>query len=351
MRMIEKRRLAPVLAAAFILILASLSLAQDTGKTVQVAAGQKMKVEGIILAHQPDGVTLRSLNGTIYNIAISGSTEMKEKKGNPFRGAKQYSKVDLAPGLQVEAKGTGNSSGSIAATEIRFKNDDFLMAQAMAVRVAPVENQVKETQARLGQDEQNAQKLSGEVQELSAASDRARSAVKAAQETANNAMGAANDARSRADNAQAGVKVTNERITSLDEYQVKESTIVHFNAGSVVLTKKDKEELQKLADQVKSEKGFVIEVAGFASADGNVAFNRKLSQRRADAVIQYMAENYVIPMRRFITPMGYGESQPVADNHTRTGRTENRRVEVRILVSNGLAAPAESSAPSVSSLK
>ena len=84
----------------------------------------------------------------------------------------------------------------------------------------------------------------------------------------------------------------------------------------------------------------MIEVAGFSSSDGNEAYNRRLSQRRADAVIQYMAESSSIPLRRFITPMGYGESQPVAGNDTRAGRKENRRVEVRVLVSKGLT-PAE----------
>jgi len=77
-------------------------------------------------------------------------------------------------------------------------------------------------------------------------------------------------------------------------------------------------------------------VAGFASSDGDVELNRRLSRKRADAVIQFLAENHGIPLRRFVVPMGYGESQPVGDNDTRDGRKENRRVEVRILVSKGL---------------
>ena len=119
--------------------------------------------------------------------------------------------------------------------------------------------------------------------------------------------------------------------------------------GSAVLSPEDKSELEKLATQAREEKGFLIEVAGFASADGDEAFNRRLSQRRADAVIQYMAENYSIPLRRFVTPMGYGESQPVSDNKTRTGRKENRRVEVRILVNKGLTASGSSAEMATSS--
>ena len=76
-------------------------------------------------------------------------------------------------------------------------------------------------------------------------------------------------------------------------------------------------------------------MTGYASSDGDEAFNRRLSQKRADAVIQYLAENYSIPLRRFVVPMGYGEKNPVADNSTSAGRKENRRVEVRILSQQG----------------
>ncbi|MBO0726985.1 MAG: OmpA family protein, partial [Blastocatellia bacterium] len=65
---------------------------------------------------------------------------------------------------------------------------------------------------------------------------------------------------------------------------------------------------------------------------------RALSERRADAVKRYLAENHDIPLFRIITPFGFGEAKPVADNATRDGRKQNRRVEVAILVSKGLTA-------------
>ena len=61
-----------------------------------------------------------------------------------------------------------------------------------------------------------------------------------------------------------------------------------------------------------------------------------LSQRRADNVIRYLVENHQIPLRRIITPYGYGESNPVAENDSRDGRAQNRRVEVKLLVNKGL---------------
>ena len=67
--------------------------------------------------------------------------------------------------------------------------------------------------------------------------------------------------------------------------------------------------------------------------------NRTLSQRRAESVVRYLAEKHDISLRRIVLPFGYGEAMPVADNGTLEGRKENRRVEVKILVSKGMTQP------------
>jgi outer membrane protein OmpA-like peptidoglycan-associated protein len=337
MKTIRYRSWIPILFTAFVLVTTSITFAQNQtqANTVQVPAGQNMSIEGVVVAQQSDSMIVRGTGGAVYTVTFANGPAIKEKKSNPFRGAKKYTQADLVPGLQVEVKGSGTNSGEIAAREIRLRNDDYKVAQTMDTRVVPVENTLKETRTRLGETEQNAQRMSGQIQELSAVSNAARGGAKAAQETADGAMTAANDARSRADNAKAGVQAANERITSLDDFSIKHTATVHFKVGSAALSEESKSELEQLAAQAQIEKGYVIEVAGFASADGNDVYNRRLSQKRADAVIQYMAENYSIPLRRFITPMGYGKSQPVSDNKTLAGRKENRRVEVRILVSKG----------------
>src|SRR5205814_9256632 len=83
--------------------------------------------------------------------------------------------------------------------------------------------------------------------------------------------------------------------------------------------------------------GYHIEVSGYAyeSLDNNG--NRQLSQQRAESVVRYLVENHNIPLRRILTPFGYGAMNPLADNTTREGRTENRRAEVRVLVNRGLS--------------
>src|SRR5262249_46501354 len=103
--------------------------------------------------------------------------------------------------------------------------------------------------------------------------------------------------------------------------------------------------LDDIAKKALAAKGYVIEVTGFADSTGNTAHNRVLSQRRADAVIHYLVETQQIPLRRIVTPFGFGESNPVADNATREGRAENRRVEVKVLVNKGLNQPAPTMNP------
>ena len=85
---------------------------------------------------------------------------------------------------------------------------------------------------------------------------------------------------------------------------------------------------------------YMIEVTGFASADGSTAKNKALSDRRAEAVKDYLIEQHKIPLRRLTTSYGFGELEPIADNKTREGRAQNRRVEVKILVNKGLTQPA-----------
>jgi outer membrane protein OmpA-like peptidoglycan-associated protein len=254
---------------------------------------------------------------------------VKERKSNPFRRAKNYATTQLLRGLNVKVEGRGDSGGNLVAEDIKLRTEDLRAAQSVESRVTPVEGRLVDAESRLSNSEQNAQRLSGQVEELSTVANAARGGAKAAQDTAD---AAAESART----ANTGVATTNERISSLDDYDVKESTTVNFKVGSAVLSKEAKEGLDKLAEEAKSDKGFIIEVAGFASSEGGAAYNRRLSQRRADAVIGYLAESHSIPLRRFITPMGLGTTQPVADNSTRDGRQQNRRVEVKILVNKGL---------------
>ena len=296
-----------------------------------VTSGQKMKVKGVVTERNGDTFIVRDLSGVDTSVMLNSSTSIKEKKSNPFRGAKTYYSDNILRGLNVEVEGRGDSSGNLVAEKVKFSDTDFRYARTVETRVNPVENRIGTAENRLGQVEQNAQRMSGQLDELVAISNAARGGAKAAQETADAAI--------------AGVNATNQRISSLDEFEVQETSSVLFRSGSAVLSPEAKEQLDAIAEKAKSAKGYVIEVTGYTDSVGSINMNRALSQRRADAVIRYLAENHQIPLRRLVTPYGFGESNAVAENTTRDGRAQNRRVEVKILVSKGLVQPVQVNAP------
>jgi len=298
----------------------------DTGRLSRIPAGQKQKLRGVIVKREADSFILRDLNGVDVQVNLSNITKVEEKKGNPFRRARDYGTTSLLRGLSVEVEGRGEASGALLADKIRMRDYELVAAQTTNALVVPVEGRVGEAENRLSQAEANAQRLSGQLEELSAVANTARGGAKAAQETA--------------DQAVAAVESTNKRIdgilTGLDEYEAKRGITVNFNAGSSKLTPESMASLDEIAVQAKSEKAYVIEITGYASSEGGQELNKRLSQQRADAVVRYLADNHMIPLRRIVTPHGYGTLHPVADNTTREGRKENRRVEVKILVNRTL---------------
>ena len=328
-----------VLLTAFALCLPIAAQTQGNAtSTSRVAAGQKQKISGVVLSREIDKLVVRDINGSDVAVSVSGATKIVEKKANPFRGARTYPVTALLRGLEVEVEGRGDNSGALVAEKIKFTNDDFGVARSLDTRVAPVETRVTTTEGRmdtaenrLTAAEQNAQRLSGQLEELAAVANTARGGAKAAQETADQALSAA-----KANSAE--IQATNDRISQIDNYEARQNIAVNFRVNSAVLSDEAKAALDEIAAQAKNEKGYLIQVTGYASADGGEARNRTLSERRADAVRRYLAENHDIPLHRMINPFGFGELKPVAENDTREGRKQNRRVEVAILVNKGLTA-------------
>ncbi len=303
----------------------------DSNRLTRVPAGQKAKLRGVIVKREADSFILRDLNGSDVQVNLSNLTRVEEKKGNPFRRAKNYGTTSLLRGLAVEVEGRGEASGALLADKVRMRDYELVAAQTTNALVVPVEGRVGEAEDRLAQAEANAQRLSGQLEELAAVANTARGGAKAAQETADQALARIDDTNKRIDSI----------LTGLDEYEAKRGVTVNFKAGSFKLSPEAMASLDEIAAQTKGEKAYVIEVTGFASAEGGTEYNKRLSQQRADAVVSYLVDNHNIPLRRIVTPHGYGELNPVADNTTREGRQENRRVEVKILVNRSLSGPGQ----------
>lgn len=114
----------------------------------------------------------------------------------------------------------------------------------------------------------------------------------------------------------------------------KEETIVvrdlHFAFDSSKIDSRDKDQLDTIATKLKAEPASTeLNITGHTDSVGSDAYNQKLSDRRAHAVADYLV-NAGVPAASIKSVEGYGESKPVADNKTKEGRAENRRVEIKI---------------------
>jgi len=304
----------------------------DASRARSVASGEKMKLKGVVVRRDSDTFTVRDLNGVDTVVRLTDTTSVKTHAASFLSSGRRYPQTNILRGLNLEVQGRGGSAGELVAERVTFDESDLRTARAVESRATPLEERANATEGRLSEVEQNAQKLSGQLDELAAVSNAARGGAKAAQETA--------------DKAVAGVNATNDRISALDDYVPQDSIAVNFRLGSSILNADAKTKLDAIATKALNAKGYVLEVTGFADASGNTNRNRALSQRRADSVIRYLVENHQIPLRRIVTPYGFGESNPIADNKTREGRAENRRVEVKVLVNKGLTSPAPAMNPS-----
>src|SRR5436190_2348424 len=295
-----------------------------------VASGERMKIKGVVVRRDADTFTVRDLTGNDTVVRLTDRTSVKTN-GGFLRSGQNYGATNILRGLNLEVDGRGGSNGELLAEKVRFNESDLRTARAVESRATPLEERASASEGRLSEVEQNAQKLSGQLDELAAVSNAARGGAKAAQQTA--------------DAAVAGVNATNERISALDDYTPQSTAAVNFKTGSAVLLPESKTALDDIASKALNAKGYVLEVSGYADSRGSVNLNRALSQRRADAVIRYLVENHNIPLRRIVTPYGYGEMNPVADNTSREGRAQNRRVEIKLLVNKGLTSPAPTMNP------
>lgn len=163
-------------------------------------------------------------------------------------------------------------------------------------------------------------------------------------------------ARERADQAgqlaqQANTRVdtlTNQ-VANLDNYRPVLETSVHFAFNKAVLTGKARAALDQLVAEIPNTKGYLVVVEGDCDAVGPAAYNYKLSERRADAVVQYLATKSVPAHKIYI--IGLGKDKYVADNKTAEGRAKNRRVDVRLMTnvqSQETPASAQSASPNPS---
>ncbi len=104
---------------------------------------------------------------------------------------------------------------------------------------------------------------------------------------------------------------------------------VFFATGKAVLTESSETELQNLLKLLNDIPSLKLEISGHTDDVGKASSNKTLSEKRANAVVDYLLKNGISKDR--LVAKGYGEEQPIANNKTKDGRQQNRRTEFKVI--------------------
>jgi outer membrane protein OmpA-like peptidoglycan-associated protein len=207
----------------------------------------------------------------------------------------------LIPGLPIKVEGTYDAENHLVAKTIRFKGDDLEHAQMI--------------QAGLSETSETTQQNKDElVKQQEALSEQEKKV-------------AAN---------KAAIAAATARFGQLNDYYILDEVTVYFGNGKVKVDPKYTPQLAALAEKAKTINGYMIQVKGYASASGSASLNQKLSEDRANNVVNIMLQEGHIPLTNMLAPGAMGESRQV-DKGTADSEAENRRVVVRVLQNKGIA--------------
>ena len=165
---------------------------------------------------------------------------------------------------------------------------------------------------------------------------RAQQGIQMASAKANEADQHAVDAGNKASQAQNTATQANTRLTTvegvvnnIDQYKATNQTEIRFRPGQTVLSKNAKTALDQLAEPLKGQRGYIVEVQGFSSGKGQSAI--ATSRKMADSVVRYLVENHEIPVYRiYVVGMGNAPMQTTGTEE-KPKRMSGGRVEVSLL--------------------
>jgi outer membrane protein OmpA-like peptidoglycan-associated protein len=166
--------------------------------------------------------------------------------------------------------------------------------------------------------------------------ERAQAGIKLASDKADTADQHAIDAGNKATAAQQSAQQVTTRVTTvenvvsnIDQYKASNQTEIRFRPGQTVLSKNAKDALDQMAEGVKGQRGYIFEVQGFSSGNGQTAITA--SQKMAESVVRYLVLNHDIPVYR-IYLVGMGNAPVASDDATaKTKRINGGRVEISLL--------------------
>lgn len=245
---------------------------------LSAAAEDSTKVKGLIVGRDGANILVKGEMAS-WTIELNDDTKVQAIKGKLGLRKDDLALTDLIPGLPVEVE-TIHTGSTLVALTVKFKADDLKTARQIQAGMDPHAQQMQGVQA---------------------------------------------------DQAAMGKK-----FGELGDYDVKGQATVYFAVNSTTVSDDAKQQLKQLAEKAVTMKGYMVEVAGYTDSSGNAAYNQELSDKRANAVVNYLQQECKVPLYRVLAPEGMGESNPASSNESQQGKQENRRVEVKVLVNRGM---------------
>jgi len=295
----------------------SLANAQDAAKT----GGQQATIQGLVIGRDGPKMAVKTADSPRQTVVLSDSTKATEKGGFLGWGRKDLGITQLVPGMQVKVEGSYDPDHELVAKKITFSKSSYETAQQIDAGLNPTNEKVAKQQDQLLSDRRDIEQGQSDL-------------ASAKQDIATTQQGLAANVQATGENKQA-IGQTNTRIGTLDQYDTKGTYTVQFANGRSVVNKKYKDELVDFVKQAADTPGAMIEVQGYASKVGSASLNQRLSSERADNVLTIIQQAGV-PLTRILAPAAMGTTEQVADNHTRGGQAQNRRVVVTIVVNKGI---------------
>lgn len=241
------------------------------------------EIEGYISARTGNEMQVTSADGAATDILVAPATDIKAKGGFLGLERTELAADSLLNGMPVTVE-TLQWEGGLVASRVRFKDDD--LETAAMIRGA--------TNQRFAQNETA-------IEENAAATEALRG-----------------------------------RVANIDQYNIRGTTNVYFDTGKAALSNQARQELCAAAAQAEAMDNALLLVVGYTDSTGPQELNQRLSEQRAGSVVNFLQQQCGWAPWRMLTPTGMAEADPLADNTTPSGKAQNRRVAVNIMVSKAV---------------
>ena len=207
----------------------------------------------------------------------------------------------------------------------------FARKKYVARQTQPIRDRINELDELTAGNTKQIKDVDARAQQgIQLASAKANEADQHAAEAGNKAQAA----QQSADRANTRLNTVQQVVTNIDQYQPSTQTEIMFKPGQTVLSKNAKAALDEMATPLKSQRGYVVEVQGFSSGNGQAAI--ATSQKMAESVVRYLALNHDIPIYRiYLVGMGNAPLPSAASDDAKPKRRINGgRVEVSLMKNN-----------------